>query len=72
MDTEDNTTYTVFVRNWWKRNPNWPDGLEPGPGPKKVIRRGVESIEKARRICEEYNRENKPGKLSRKAEFTSK
>lgn len=60
--------YTVFVRTWWRKGPN--NTLIPGPGRKKVLRRGL-TEEEARRMCEEYNRNNDPGPLSRKAEFTS-
>lgn len=62
------STYTVFVRTWWKLNPSWPDGLEPHPGRKKTLRRGL-TLEEARMLCRTYNTENKPGRLSRKAEF---
>lgn len=63
-------TYKVFTRNWWKSNPAWPNGLEPdASGQKKTLRRGL-TLKEARAFCEEYNRNNKPGKLSRKAEFT--
>ena len=60
--------YNVFVRTWWKSNPDWPQGLEPCPGRKRVIRRKV-SREEARQICQEWNTLNKPGRFSRKAEF---
>lgn len=60
--------YNVFHRTWWKRNPNWPDGLEPGAARKTYIARHV-IREDALRICDEYNSTHKPGKLSRKAEF---
>lgn len=65
------TTYQVFVRNWWKRNPSWPNGLEPNPCARKTtIRRGLTYAE-AQQFCEEYNRTHKPGRFSRKAEFTA-
>jgi hypothetical protein len=63
--------YMVFVRSWWRVNKSRPSGLEPHAGRKKIIRRGVKTIEEARMICQEYNRLNPPGRLSRKAEFTS-
>lgn len=62
--------YNVFVRNWWVANKDWPDGLEPGPGPKTHLKT-VDTIEEARKECQEYNDTHKPGKLSRKAEFES-
>lgn len=62
--------YYVFVRNWWKKNPSWPNGLEPDPCAQKyTITSGIETEEEAREIAQEYNRTHEPGKLSRKAEF---
>lgn len=62
--------YTVFVRNWWKDNKNWPNGLEPDPTARKyIIYRNVDNEDKAREIAQEWNRTHKPGRLSRKAEF---
>jgi len=60
--------YRVFVRNWWRNNPNWPNGLEPSPGQKRYIARNV-SYDEARTICSQYNETHKPGRFSRKAEF---
>lgn len=67
--------YTVFVRNWWKRNSSWPNGLEPDAGARKVtIRKGL-SLEEARQLCKTINDElaylNPKNKLGKKAEFTS-
>lgn len=64
------TYYSVFVRNWWKRNPAWPGGREPGAGPRRYLQRSVVYAD-ARAICEAYNSTHKPGFLSRKAEFES-
>lgn len=64
-------TYSVFVRNWWKRNPSYPDGLEPGTGRKKYLARSLESESAARDMARVYNLNHKPGKLSRKAEYES-
>ena len=61
--------YRVFTRTWWKHNAEWPNGLEPCPGRKTVIHRRVETEDEARKLCQEYNRTHKPGKLSRKAEY---
>lgn len=63
--------YNVFVRTWWKRNPNYPGGREPGAGKKRYLKRGVATEEEARRICKEYNDTHDPGFLSRKAEYES-
>lgn len=63
--------YRVFVRNWWKENPNWPNGLEPAPRARKHYLPGTrfETEDEASAFCQEYNRTHKPGRLSRKAEF---
>ena len=61
-------SFRVFVRNWWRHNPLWPDGLEPGPGPRTTLARGCTETE-ARQICREYNASHPPGRLSRKAEY---
>ena len=64
--------YIVFVRNWWKRNKAWPNGLEPDPGARKTtLRKGLTEAE-AYQFCQEYNRTHAPGKLSRKAEYTAR
>lgn len=60
--------FNVFTRTWWRDNPAWPNGLEPWPGQRRYIARGV-SEESARRLCAQYNSTHKPGRLSRKAEF---
>jgi len=62
--------YDVFVRNWWRANPTWPNGLEPCAGPKRYIARGL-TADEARRVCAEHAKEHPPGRLSRKAEFES-
>lgn len=62
--------FNVFVRNWWKENPSWPNGLEPEPRAKKTyLFRGLETEEEARIHAKAYNATHKPGRLSRKAEF---
>jgi len=62
--------YRVFVRNWWKLNPSWPDGREPNSNARKTtISRNVETEEDAQKICREYNATHSPGRLSRKAEY---
>ena len=67
IDT-DNTKYRVFHRTWWRKNPTWPDGREPGVGPSHFIcyARGEDE---ARRICREWNASHDPGHLSDKAEY---
>lgn len=61
--------YRVFVRNWYRREGG---RIVPGAGRKTVLFANVESIERVRAICSEYNETHKPGPLSRKAEFESK
>lgn len=69
---QDDARYDVFVRNWWKHNPSWPEGREPDPTARKTyIARRVTETE-ARAICSRYNSTHKPGKLSRKAEYESR
>jgi len=60
--------YQVYVSNWWKENPDWPDGLEPD-GTDKYKLKKVRTEAEARAICAEYNATHKPGRLSRKAEY---
>jgi hypothetical protein len=62
--------YTVFTRTWWKNNPSWPNGLEPCAGRRTTIGH-AETSEAARRIAKDYNDSHNPGRLSRKAEYTS-
>ena len=61
--------YAVFVRNWWKNNRNWPDGLEPCAGKRRYLQRHIKTAEEARAICSQYAKTHKPGRLSRKAEY---
>ena len=62
--------YRVFVRNWWRNNPEWPGGLEPHGGARKTtIASRVATEEEARSIAQQYNATHKPGRLSRKAEY---
>lgn len=61
-------SYTVFHRTWWKRNPNWPEGREPGMGKRHFIAKAW-SEEEARQLCREWNQSHDPGLLSDKAEY---
>lgn len=63
------TTYAVSVRTWWRYNPDWPNGLEPCAGKKKYLRKGIAGEESARDVARVWNANNKPGRLSRKAEY---
>lgn len=62
--------YNVFHRTWWRSNPSWPNGREPGAGKRTYLARHV-TYEDARAIAKQYNDTHNPGKLSRKAEFES-
>jgi len=67
-------SYRVFTRTWWRKADEhehglWPDNLVPCPGRKTTLAKRV-SREEALAICERYNSTHKPGRLSRKAEFT--
>jgi hypothetical protein len=61
-------SYRAFHRTWWRRNPAWPDGREPGAGRKTTIARNL-TEEEARQVCAEWNATHNPGPLSRKAEY---
>lgn len=62
--------YRVFVRNWWKHNAAYPNGLEPNGGARKTtLVKRVETETQARSICQTYNATHEPGPLSRKAEY---
>jgi len=60
--------YKVFHRTWWKRNPSWPNGLEPHAGRKAYIGTAF-SEDEARSMCEVWSANHNPGRLSRKAEY---
>lgn len=62
-------TYIIFTRTWWRNNPSWPNGLEPCAGRRRKIAT-ARTEESARDICRVWNANHKPGRLSRKAEFT--
>lgn len=65
---EDKARYYVFTRTWWRHNPKWPLGREPGTGRKTTLRRNL-SLQEAQAMCREWNATHDPGPLSRKAEF---
>lgn len=70
----DTQKYDVFVRTWWRRakpeDGRWPNNLVPCPGKRRYLARNV-SYSIAKQMCEEWNKEHKPGRYSRKAEFQS-
>lgn len=70
METGTAETYRVFHRTWWRRNPQWPNGREPGAGRQTTIARRC-TYDEARSIAQLWNANHKPGPLSRKAEFTT-
>ena len=61
--------YRVFTRTWWKRNPSWPGGREPGAGRRHVLRSRIPTEAEAREIRKAWNSTHEPGFLSRKAEY---
>ena len=68
-------SYRVFVRNWWreagKGEAGWPNGLVPNSGDRGRTLGHAETEEEARAMCKAYNSTHKPGRLSKKAEYTS-
>jgi hypothetical protein len=60
--------YRVFSRTWWLPNPEWPNGFEPHLGRKTTLAYAGSETE-AMEICANYIKRNKPGRLSRKAEY---
>lgn len=66
-------TYKVFVRNWYKYKTISKGKREivPDPAAKKKTIATVHTEAEARKRCEDYNKANNPGPLSRKAEYTS-
>ena len=62
-------TYIIFTRTWWRNNPSWPNGLEPHAGRRHTIAK-ASTEDSARDICRVWNANHKPGRLSRKAEYT--
>lgn len=65
-DPEDDKKYNVFHRTWWRRKSS--GDLEPSPGKKHYIKKGV-SFSEARDIAQVWNKNHDPGPLSDKAEF---
>jgi hypothetical protein len=65
-------SFEVKVRNWWKLNPDWPNGLEPAPGDWRTSYKvgTYKTEEEAREAAQDWNATHKPGRLSRKAEFS--
>ena len=61
--------YVIFHRTWWKKNPSWPGGRDPGVGRATIIER-ANTEEEAVEMCKTWNESHDPGHLSRKAEFT--
>ncbi len=63
----DESTYTVFVRDWWYIDER--GNRQPlHNGEREILAEGLSRAE-AREMCKEYNEDNDPGELSRKAEF---
>ena len=69
--------YECFHRTWWKKNSDWPNGLEPHVGRKNFYFKnkfGSEthvflSEQEAIDFCTDWNDTHDAGVLSRKAEY---
>ena len=61
--------YIIFTRTWWRHNPSWPNGLEPHAGRRREIGK-AKTESAALDFCRVWNADHKPGRLSRKAEYT--
>ena len=59
--------YEVFIRNWWRKDSK--GNLIPDPTADKELLNYCDTEDEARSLCKEYNSENEPGELSRKAEY---
>jgi hypothetical protein len=62
-------TYKTFTRTWWRNNPAWPNGLEPCAG-RRYTHATRLSEQEAQEMCKRWNATHKPGRLSRKMEYT--
>ena len=60
--------YQTFTRTWWRPNPAWPDGREPGAG-RKTYHRAFDVEDHARAACRAWNETHNPGRYSRKMEY---
>jgi hypothetical protein len=79
-EENDMKKYRIFHREWWKENPEWPNGLEPHIGKSHKIGE-ADTREEAHKMCKEWtdSRAKRFGKqtfermdrLSDKAEFES-
>ena len=76
MNHDTAESYRVFTRTWWRysSDPKWQhggdlNGLEPCYGRQTTIGHHL-TYDEARDLCRIWNANHKPGRLSRKAEFT--
>jgi hypothetical protein len=60
-------SYRLFTRTWFKENSS--GKLEPCAG-RQYTHGHVDTIEQARAACKAWNDAHKPGRLSKKMEFT--
>ena len=60
------------ARVWWRDNPTWPNGLEPYAPPWNSCRTlaRFDTEEEARAFCRQWNAKHKPGRYSRKCEYS--
>lgn len=60
--------YTIFTRNWYKKDAN--GKIVPNPGARRTRIDFADTEQQAREICSKWNESHKLGVLSRKAEYT--
>lgn len=69
------TTYRCFKRTSWRKNPSWPEGLEPSATPPGRTLAAFDTIEEARAWCGEHNaklpKNDRARRLGGMYEFTS-
>ena len=58
----------VFHRTFWKINPSWPDGREPGFGEKHTIAT-VDTEDCARALAKDWNESHDEGAEADRAEW---
>ena len=62
--------FEVFHRTWWRNNPDWPDGREPGVGQSRHIG-WAQTEARARYMCRQWNASHDAGPLSDRAEYSA-
>ena len=60
-------SYQVFTRTWWKRNQDWPNGLEPHCGERRnqcIVNTPAEARAACKRWHDDHYSRNAPKPLS--------